>query len=336
MTDVVMFESGQIAGLPEVLEAQTDKIFTDNKFYWSGAIGKAPKIDPDGVINGLNVVPAESGLADAVDILPGTYNRGGVKRSHSGFKDLVIARGVGIVRVGDIVMDATDAITSVMGITSVVRLDHTAAIGISGGPSWLATGTFGLGRIFSKTGAVSITVGEIRDNDNQDRDRADSPTWNVFPYGAADAGNGKAFISFDNAPRKAFSGDGGTTVHAKNVWAVTYSVVYTEVKNAKDFVRSMIAGSSSSNLYYDEVINTPSKSLTNGSFTARVDTGMTDLASRAHEDVRTVKHIPDQNRPDIFSVEQGAIFAPNTNPAEGPREATVTILSPQAAVVRTG
>lgn len=308
------------------------KFTSGSATLWSSRSGYAPVVRPNGAISGGSVGVAASGSNDVVDVTALTCYLAGVSTSVSASTDLSVSRATGT---GATHMINSITVNSGGSLAVVTGAEHTAfseTRGANGGPPWIPTGSIEVAQVrLSSASAGVVTAAEIFATIGTNREVYNYPAWSEYPIGDDD--NSTGYVNFTSAISEIHSDDAGSTTAPKLVYAQVYTPVFSEVTIAKDFVPPLNSRSVSSTQYYNKSVASSSQSLSQGSFTAVLDDGITDPLSTLDGEFLTFKFFPDRDK-SPYILCQGYLAAPPTFPADDQITSSCTISSELEAVRR--
>ncbi len=313
---ILYYEGGQtFVPMTALSNSGDNQIFESGNSYWSGAGGKEPVVRPDGLVSGGAITP-KSGANDTVSVAALTcYLAGELKSVAAG--DVSVTRGIDpdVHIINSIIVDSDGALDVVTGTASDA---FSEARGAAGGPPYIPAGAIEIGQVRLTSGtAAEVTAAEIFTVPGTHRELWNYPLWDE------DMLNGS--VHFYSPLPAIHTGD--TT---KGVYAQYYLPIFVEVPNTSDFVAPENSHSVSSEQVYGGTIATSSSSLGQGSFTARLQSGVSDSLLAAKDDVCWFKFYPDRLKTEHI-VCQGKLGIARTFPVSGSIQASCTISASNAA-----
>jgi hypothetical protein len=287
--------------------------------------GFAPTIRPNGVINGLAVSVAASGSNDVVDVSAGKCYLAGVETSVNASADESLTRATPSDThiINSITVDSGGSIAVVAGT------DHTEfseTRGANGGPPLIPTGSIELAQVrLSASGAAVVVADEIFSVPNVHRERYDYPTWQINHSNVENLVLGAAGITFDVAPMLNHTGP-----VTKAVYARYYTPIFGALSKVSDFVPAENTHSVSSVQIYGSSIGAASSSVSQGSFTAYLETNIDDPLLQNKDETLWFKYLQDSTVTTKYVLTQGKLGVTRSNPAGDNLSAACTI-TPEVA-----
>ena len=324
---VVQYEAGQLLKAFHALTPSSDrKRFTSSvASLWSSRGGYVPVVNPSGVITGGGITPATAAGDDDVDVAAITCYLAGVVVSVGAAADTQITRpATAVSKINSITVTSVGAVAVVAGADGATTA-FSETRGAAGGPPWIPTGSIEIGqiRVTSNTSAV-IAATEIFVVPGTHLERYNYPGFTVNALGDDDTD--QAFAGFVAALPAIHSDDAGTTTAPKLVYAQVYAPQFAEVGISSDFVPPLESRSVGSDTYYRTAVGTSSVSISQGSFTAVLEDGITDPLSLLDGENLTLKFFPDEDAAPYLLC-QGYLSVPPSYPADGTITAACTISS---------
>ena len=235
---------------------------------WSKRSGYAPDVKPNGVVTGFVVTPGAT--VDTVAISAGTCYLAGVLTSVSANSALSVPRP-STNNYQQIAVTVTFA-----GVLAVVEgTEHTAfsdTWDADGGAPLIPVGSILLGVVkYSAQSSAVISASEIKTTNNAYRESYSSPNWTVRSYEVENNALGYAGVNFDAALLACHTGG-----VPKAVYAEYYTPDFAKLAETTDFVPPETSHSISSTQIYGKTKGSSSSSLSQGSFTAYFEDGISD------------------------------------------------------------
>lgn len=315
---ILYIELGQtLVEMAALSDSGDHKNFESGDMFWSGVGGKEPVVRPDGLITGGEVTTPDSGTDDVVDVAALTCYLAGVKKSVAANTDFAITRGTtdGYV-INSITVDDTGTLTEVTGTESTA---FSTERGAAGGPPYIPVGSIEIAQVrLSSISAAVITSSEIFQVPGTHQERFDHPLW--------DENWTQGEVDFLSALPAIHTGD-----VAKGVYAEYYLPIFSEVPNASDFVPPENSHSVSSETVYGGTVGSSSASLNQGSFTARLQSGVDDGILSMKNQICWFKFLPDRLVTGKYVACQGILGISRTFPAGGNIQAECTISATEEA-----
>lgn len=305
----LQYEAGQTAYAMAALTDTGDGMtFSGAAAPWSRRSGYAPDVRPDGLISGAVITPAGNNL---VSVAIGSAYIGG---------QLVTVAANAALAVASATATDTHIIYSIqVGTDGVVSAEagtpHTAfgARNADGGAPYVLADHIELGQVrVTGNGAVAITAAMISQVPGSTQERFDTPLMlEVDHY--------RGRVTFASA----FEGIHATGAK-KKVWASYSTPAFAEVLKASDFVPPEVSYSVSSEQYYGGNEGSVSSSLGQGSFTARLNDGVSDPVVALKGETLWFRFYADRARSSHIMC-QGTLGIARTFPAGGSIQASCTI-----------
>ena len=268
------------------------------------------------------ITPANSGTNDLVDVSAATCYVGGVKYTVAAETDLAITRAVSTDThiINSIVIQSDGG--SGMEFAVVSGTDSTSfstTRGAAGGPPYVPVDNIEVGQVKTTSyTAAAILSTEIFQVVGTHTERSDQPVW------SEDWANGE--ITFASALPEIHTGDA-----ARKVYAAYYTPIFSEVSLASDFTPAEETHSVTSTQVYGSTIGATSRTQGQGSFTARLQTGVTDLFLAVKNKTIWFKFYPDRYR-DEFILTQGVLGIKRQFPAGDSMIANCTISADSSSI----
>jgi len=311
----LQYEAGQTSYAMSALTNSGDETtFTSSATLWSGKSGFAPIIRPNGVLTGGAVTTHATN--DTVTVAALTCNLQGVVTSVNA-GTATISRGVttDICRITSITINSSGAIAAVAGA------DHTAfsaTRGADGGPPLIPVDSIEIAQVrVGSVTAAAVASSEIFQVVGTHLERADFPLWDV-DYGAGS-------VTFLDALPEIHTGP-----VCKKVYASYASPIFADVALASDFVPPETSHSVSSTQVYGTTLGATSSTLGQGSFTAYLNTGVSDALVILKNATLWFKFFPDRYA-SPYILCQGKLGISRTFPAGDSLQAACTISASEAA-----
>lgn len=307
------FESGQSLNAYAALTDSGDhKSFDSADSLWSDKSGYSPVVRPNGVISGGKVTPAASGTNNLVDVAALKCYLAGVEKSVEADTDLEITRATSTDThmINSITVDSSGALAVVAG-TGGTSFSETR--GAAGGPPLIPVGSIEIAQVRTTSyTAAPIAAAEIFAVIGTHKEMYSYPLWNIR-FGEVENGAlGYAGVDFlDTLPLI------HTGPTAKQVYVQWYEPSFVEVNNASDVKLPEKTHSTSSTQVYNNVINSVSSSLGQGSFTVQLEDGLSDPIVQVRDQKLWFRFYPDRYK-SAYSLFQGKLgvarnFPPGSN-----------------------
>jgi hypothetical protein len=314
----LQYEAGQsVTAMSALTDSGDHKTFTSSAAQWSKKSGYEPDVKPDGLATG-GVISAGSGN-DEVDVSALTCYLAGVKTTVSASAGETITRpATAVAKINSITINSSGTIAVVVG-TDGSNTTFSETRGAAGGPPEIPAGSIEIGqvRVTSDTSAV-ISASEIFQVVGLHVERYDYPVWET-----------------ETAEGQITFADALPTIHAsgavKGVNAEYAEPIFSDVQLASDFVPPETTHSVSSTQVYGSTIGSSSASLNQGTFTARIEDGISDALTKLKNENLWFKFFPDRYKSPYMLV-QGKLGVSRSYPAGDSMQAACTISAESAGV----
>lgn len=312
----LQYEGGQNqVAMGELVNSGDNKVFESGADLWSRRAGFAPVVRPDGLITGGAISPAQSALANAIDVAALTAYVGGEQLAVAGKTDLVCARAVTETHLVYSIVVAGDGNVTAEAGTEGTSFSETR--GAAGAPPLVPVDAIEIGQVrLSSSGSAVIKTGDIKQVVGVHQERFDSPLYSLNYRDGT--------VEF-NAALPAIHAGGET----KGVHASYAEPIFADIQKSTDFVPSETSHSISSTQIYGTTLGSSSSSLNQATFTAYFEDGITDPLVRLKNEFLWFKFFPDRNRAG-YILEQGKLGIARTFPAGADLQASCTISVEQA------
>ena len=326
---ILYYEAGQTYVPTVLLTDGGDGVkFTSAHSNWSGFEGKEPVIRPNGLLTGGVVTPAAAGGDNTVDVSAGTVYLGGVQVSIPALNNLSCTRAT-----------TTSPATFANRITSIVARRNagddaweynivagddaesafTETRDAAGGPPLLDPAFIEVGQVrFTSETAAPVEDSEVFQVPGTHQERSDYPVWDE------DWAEGE--ITFAAVVPQIHTGPS-----RRRVYAAYFTPIYAEVPNAADFVPAETTHSVTSTQIYGGTVGSRSETLGQGSFTARLSTGVIDNFIKNKNKNLWFKFFPDRYR-DEYILTQGVLGVSRQFPAGNSIMANCTISADSGSI----
>ena len=312
----LMYEAGQNSyAMSELTNSGDETKFTSSATLWSGKSGFAPVIRPNGVLTGGAVTVHATN--DTVTVAALTLNLAGIVTSVNAGTALITRPAGAFAKVCSVTINSSGAIAVVAGADSgSAAFSETRAA--NGGPPLIPVGSVEIAQVRVKTQAAgAVAASEIFQVVGTHLERADFPLWDV-DYGAGS-------VTFLDALPEIHTGP-----VCKKVYASYASPIFADVALASDFVPPETAHSVSSTQVYGTTLGATSSTLGQGSFTAYLNTGVSDALVVLKNATLWFKFFPDRYA-SPYILCQGKLGISRTFPAGDSLQAACTISASEAA-----
>ena len=301
-------------------------IFTTTNKPWSQQTNYEPVIAPYGLATGGTITPAVSTTNNYVDVAALTaYMAGATGASATtGLLSVSAATDQSCTRgsagntniINSITVTSAGAIAVVAGTASTA---FSATRGAAGGPPFIPVGSIEIGQVkFTSTAAAPVASSEISQVPGTSQELYNFPVWST------DYLNGK--ITFASALPLDHTGS-----VAKKVYARCATPVFAEIANVRDWKPAEETSSVNSEAYYDQTIGSASSSLSQASFTAALQDGVTDtlLAKKGQNLIFKFKPARSGN---AYQLTQGILDVNRTYGVKSSAQGAFTVTPQQASV----
>lgn len=316
----MLYEGGQT---PFPMGALADSgnhiLFNSSASLFSEFTGFSPDVRPDGFLTGGAIVPGVSGTDNKIDTDALTAMLAGVNTVASASLDETVTRAVAdVASVTSVTLTSAGAIALIQGVDSA-DATFSEVFGDPGAPPFIPVGSIELGQIRLTTNVAGpITSDEIFQVPGTHMEKS------TFPIATAD--NATATLSFSAALPLRHTGS-----VVKGVYAKYAEPIFVEQPFSNDFVPSEISHSGSSKQFYGVVKGSSTSSLTQASFTAEFDDGVTDdILSRVDSEL-WFKYVQDEFKlPHVLT--QGKLGLTRTFAADDEPQGSMTITTKFASI----
>jgi hypothetical protein len=245
----------------------------------------------------------------------------GVAVSVAADTDLTCARGASAYMINSIIIQSDGA----GGYEYAVEAGTTSAGGFSttrgaaGGPPIIGVDDIEVGQVrYTAAAAAAVDDDEIFQVPGTHQERGDYPVWEE------DWAEGEiTFAAVDPLIH--------TAGVARKTYVTYYTPIYAEVPNASDFVPAETSHSVTSTQIYGGTVGASASNLGQGSFTARLTTGVIDNFIKQKNYTLWFKFYPDRYR-DEYILTQGLLGIARQFPAGNSIIANCTISASEASI----
>lgn len=314
----IEYEGGQNQAAMAALSDSGDaKTFESGAALWSRRSGYAPVIRVDGLRTGGDVSVAASGGNNMVDVSAATAFVAGADVSASAQTDLTCARPTtSDYVIYSITLDSAGTFAAVKGTEGS---SFSESRGVAGGPPLIAATKIEVGQVrYSSQTAGKVEASEIKQVVGVHRERYDNPIYTP---------NYRTGEIVFNAALPAIH----TGTVPKGVYASYASPIFAEVPKGSDFQPSETSHSVSSTQIYGTTLGSTSSSLSQATFTAYLEDGVSDPLVKLKNETLWFRFYPDKFKT-AYILEQGKFGISRTFPAGDEIQASCTI-SPESAGV---
>lgn len=314
------YESGQELVEMTALEDSGDRtVFESGDKFWSGASGKESVVRPDGLVTGGKVSEASSGDDDVVDVAALTAYLAGELEEIDANSDFAITRPSGDnAKISSIIVDDSGSLAEEEG-SEGTDTSFSSERGAEGGPPYIPEGAIEIAQVRLTTSASGkIKSSQIFQVPGTHQERYDYPLWNEnWTKGEVEFLTELSKIHTDDKP--------------KGVYAEYYTPIFAEVPNASEFVPPENSHSVSSEQVYGGTVGSSSSSLNQGSFTARLQSGVDDGILSMKNETCWFKFMPDRLVTNKYVACQGILGVERSFPAGESIQASCTISATEEA-----
>lgn len=288
---LIQIEIGQeLSAMAALTDSGDHQYLTSTDRIWSIRSGYTPVVRPDGLVTGGEVNIDDAGADDKVDVSALTCYLAGVLTSVNA-GELSLTRGTAA---GTKYRKASITVSSAGALTVVNTADGAAAFndtrGADGGPPYIPVGSIEIAQVWMDSEvAAPIEADEIKSIIGQHVERYDYPNFSINTI-KIDSNTLGGTVTFDAALPQSHTGD-----LIKGVYAEYYTPVFGDIQNAENYVPPETTHSVSSKQVYGGILGSRSKSLSQGSFTAYMSSGISDTVITLKNEVLTFKFYPDRN-----------------------------------------
>ncbi|NLF90198.1 MAG: hypothetical protein GX570_02450 [Corynebacterium marinum] len=322
----IQIESGQsLVSWESLADAGDHRIFNPTAAILSGVT--PPEVRPDGVVTGVYLLSPGTD-ADKVNVAAFSAYSGGVLHNVSAATVSISRPATAVAKVCSITMDSSGDLAVEAG-TDGSDADFVETRGAAGGPPLIPAGSIELGqvRVTASTPAL-ITAAQILQN-GQYTERADFPVFTVNNIGkglsAKTAGETNAYVQFNEALPLSHG-----TGQTKGVYCQYYIPSFADIAKSQNFVPAETSHSISSTSYYGGATASSSESLGQASFTALLESGVSDFLVAQKNKTVTVKFFPNRNASGHI-VTQGKLGIGRSFPVDDQIQAACTITAEVAS-----
>jgi len=297
-----------------------NKVFTSGSDLWSGRSGYEPEVRPNGVITGGDATPGESD--DTVAIAALTAYLAGVKESVSS-QELTVTRPTSdVAKIDSVTLDPSASLVVVEGSEGSDQT-FSEERGAGGGPPWIPTDSIEIAQVrMTSSAAAPLTKDQIKQKPGTHIEYYDVPTWEEYMYGGE--------VEFNSALPTIHSDDDGSTKKTKAIHASWWEPSFKVQPYSSDFTAPENSHSVNSEQVYGGTLASISTSLNQGSFTTRLNNGVTDDLVKRKNQFIWFRFYPDRNKlPHILC--QGKLGIARTWPAGNNNNAEITISAMEPA-----
>lgn len=289
--------------------------FTSGATLWSKRTGFTPTVLPNGILTGGTVTPTTTNNQVSITAMV-VYLNGVVTAVGAGTLSAVRTAAGGAFEKTSLTVDSGGSLAAVGGTESTA---FSETRGGNGGPPYIAVDSVEIAQVHlsSNTDAV-VDVSEIKTVPNQHREEATFPLWTV------DYANGQ--ITFTEALMLNHTSD-----VPKRVYASYSTPTFATIPDANTVVPPEVTFSVSSTQTYDRVVNASSQALSQGTFDALLETGVSDILVRLKGNNLWFKFFPERTKSQHILF-QGLLGISRSFPADDLISVSCTISSEEASV----
>lgn len=313
----LQYEAGQTATAMSALTNSGDETtFTSGASLWSRRSGYAPVVRPNGVLTGGAVTTHAD--SNKVSVAALTCNLQGVVTSVAAGSATITRPATDVAKVCSITVNAAGALAVVEGTDgSTTAFSETR--GAAGGPPLIPVDSIEIAQVrVTSDAAAAVAAAEIFQVVGTHRERADFPLYDI-DY---DSGS----VTFLAALPEIHTG-----TLPKKVYASYAAPIFADVALASDFTPPETSHSVSSTQVYGTTMGSTSSALGQGSFTAYLESGVTDALVSLKNEILWFKFYPDRYQ-SPYILTQGKLGIARTFPAGDSIQAACTISASAPAV----
>jgi len=313
----LQYEAGQTATAMSALTNSGDETtFTSGASLWSRRSGYAPVVRPNGVLTGGAVTTHADN--DKVSVAALTCNLQGVVTSVAAGSATITRPVTDVAKVCSVTVNASGALAVVAGTDgSTTAFSETR--GAAGGPPLIPVDSIEIAQVrVTSDAAAAVAAAEIFQVVGTHRERADFPLYDI-DY---DSGS----VTFLAALPEIHTGP-----LPKKVYASYAAPIFADVALASDFTPPETSHSVSSTQVYGTTMGSTSSALGQGSFTAYMESGVTDALVSLKNEILWFKFYPDRYQ-SPYILTQGKLGIARTFPAGDSIQAACTISASAPAV----
>lgn len=326
-TQALYYESAQSA---VAFFAMTDSgdhtVFTTTNTPWSQATNYEPVVVPYGLATGGAITPAVSATNNYVDVAALTAYMAAVSGASAttGLISVGAATDQSCTRGSSTNTNIINSVTvtSAGAIAVVAGTAHTAfsaTRGASGGPPFIPVGSIEIGQVkFTSTAAAAVASSEIYQVPGTSQELYNFPVFSI------DYISGK--VTFASALPLDHTGS-----LPKKVYARCATPIFAEISNVRDWKPAEETSSVNSEAYYDQTIGSASSSLSQASFTAALQDGVTDTLLAKKGQNLIFKFKPARSG-SAYQLTQGILNVSRTYGVKSAAQGAFTITPQQASV----
>lgn len=334
----IWYESGQTMTDYEAATDSGDQtVYTTSGTVFSMKSGYEVDIRPNGIVTGTNLVTPNA-ANDTIDVAAFTmYGAGSLVSVSASTGTLTITRDGAL----DYIINSV--VCTEAGVLSVITGDpHASAFstvrGDAGGPPSLPLASIEVAQIktTSKTAAAVLDTEIFQSPEGGTQERHDYPIYEVYPLGhgnqADDLDKINAYFEFAQAlpvSHGATATEAATA--AKKVYIKFYEPIFSLIGYSDSFVPADETASISSKQIYRRTIASTTTTLTEGSFNAYLEDGISDNLAKLRGEYLSFKFLPDENKTP-YSLTQGYMNFALSYPVDDEITAAVTISAREKTV----
>lgn len=309
------YEAGQNAVTMTLLTDSGDRTtFTSAATLWSQRNGFTPVVRPNGLLTGGAVTT--NATDDTVSVAALTLNLNGVVTTvNAGTATISRGATTNICRITSITINSSGSIAAVAGTAHTAFSETRAA---SGGPPLIPVDSVEIAQVrVGATAAAVVASAEIFQVPGLHTERADFPLFTIN-YASGSVTMLAELPASHTGPV------------AKRVYASYASPIFAQVSLASDFVPPENSHSVTSTQIYGTTLGATSTTLGQGTFTAFLESGVTDALVTLKDNVLWFRFYPDRYK-SPYILCQGKLGISRTFPAGDNIQAACTINAASAA-----
>jgi hypothetical protein len=307
----LQYEAGQnVTAMSALTNSGDHKTFTSAETIWSKKSGFDPNVKPNGLATGGVVAPNVSN--NAIDIAAQSCYLVGVKTTVGADAARTVVRAAtNVASISSVTITSAGAVAMVKGADSASAA-FSEVRGAAGGPPYILVGSIEIAQIRTTSNAAAVILAsEVFSVVGVHQERFDYPVWETETE--------QGQITFADALPLIHTAD------VPKIVAASYSgPIFSDVPLTSDFVPPENSHSVSSEQVYGQTLGSSSSSLGQGSFTARLEDGVSDAMVREKDQILWFKFFPDRYKTN-YLLAQGKLGINRTFPAGGSIQAACTI-----------
>ena len=318
----LQYEAGQtFVAMEELSDSGDQTSFNSVSTIMSDKAGFEPVLRPNGLITGGVVTIAASGSNDVVDVSALTCYLIGVSTSVNASTDLAITRATSTDThmINSITVNAGGALAVVTGTDHASAFSETR--GADGGPPLIPVGSIEIAQVRTDSfTAAALVAGEIFQVVGQHLERYDFPTFEEKKLRVSSQVMGLAGLDFTSALPLSHTG-----AVPKKVYAEYYTPIFADLSSISDFVPAETSHTANSQTIYGGAIASKSSSLNQCTFTAYLDTGISDALVTLKDAKLWFKYFQNRLNSTPYVLTNGFLGIGRTFPADNQNQSACTV-----------